>query len=65
MNSYPIIFEHLLNIIYVKVLDSVVRDETANFDIKLASLKTVEISVITGRVSTPVFQSAMTVEQRR
>ncbi len=36
-----------------------------NFHIKLASLNTVELSMITSRVSRPVFQSAMTVEQRR
>ena len=35
-----------------------------NFDIELDLLYTVELSMITSRVSTHVFQSAMTVEQR-
>ena len=36
-----------------------------NFHIKLASLSTVELSMITSQVSTHVFQSAMTVGQHR
>ena len=36
-----------------------------NFHIKLVSLSTIELSMITSQVSTHVFQSAMTVEQRR